>query len=435
MRRLLFVDDERLVLDGLRNMLRPKQRHWEMTFVAGGQEAIEELGRRDFDVVVSDMRMPRVDGATVLKHVQTTQPNAVRIVLTGHTETEMALRTIPVAHQFLSKPCDAATLEGTIDRACSLQTLLTDPSLRSAVGGIGRLPSVPKLYTKINEALEKPTTSLKDVAVLIEQDMAVSAKILQVVNSGFFGLPKRVTNVHAAVSFIGINMLRRVLLSVQAFAAFDRPQVPGFSVDELQQHSHLTAMIASRMFKGKREVEDAFTGGILHDIGKLILATRPSGGESRPGIRMAAPATHIAAPASASTKVAAPPSSAKGMPASAVANVAPSPTAGQSPAGSSDASGVTHAEVGAYLLGIWGLPYSVVEAVAYHHSPLSVRHKTFDVVDAVYIANILAHEPPDVTPTSLDGFDRTRLANLGVEGMFPEWRQLVQTLRASEAGA
>jgi DNA-binding NarL/FixJ family response regulator len=354
MRRLLFVDDERLVLDGLRNMLRPKQRHWEMTFVTGGQEAIEELGRREFDVVVSDMRMPRVDGATVLKHVQTTQPNAVRIVLTGHTETELALRTIPVAHQFLSKPCDAATLEGTIDRACSLQTLLTDPSLRSAVGGIGRLPSVPKLYTKINEALEKPTTSLKDVAALIEQDMAVSAKILQVVNSGFFGLPKRVTNVHAAVSFIGINMLRRVLLSVQAFAAFDRPQVPGFSVDELQQHSHLTAMIASRMFKGKREVEDAFTGGILHDIGKLILATRPSGGESRPGIRMAAPS-----PASANTKVAAPPSSAKGMPASAVANIAPAPTEGQGSAGPSDTSGVTHAEVGAYLLGIWGLPYSV----------------------------------------------------------------------------
>ena len=430
MRRLLFVDDERLVLDGLRNMLRPKQRHWEMTFVAGGQEAIEELGRREFDVVVSDMRMPRVDGATVLKHVQTTQPNAVRIVLTGHTETEMALRTIPVAHQFLSKPCDAATLEGTIDRACSLQTLLTDPSLRSAVGGIGRLPSVPKLYTKINEALERPTASLKDVAALIEQDMAVSAKILQVVNSGFFGLPKRVTNVHAAVSFIGINMLRRVLLSVQAFAAFDRPQVPGFSVEELQQHSHLTAMIASRMFKGKREVEDAFTAGILHDIGRLILATRPSGGESRPAIRMAAPS-----PPPANTKVAAPPSSAEGMPASAVSNVAPSPTAGQGSTEPSDASGVTHAEVGAYLLGIWGLPYSVVEAVAYHHSPLAVRHKTFDVVDAVYIANILAHEPPDVPPTSLDGFDRTRLTNLGVEEMFPEWRQLVQTLRASEAGA
>ena len=256
MRRLLFVDDERLVLDGLRNMLRPKQRHWEMTFVAGGQEAIEELGRREFDVVVSDMRMPRVDGASVLKHVQATQPNAVRIVLTGHTETEMALRTIPVAHQFLSKPCDAATLEGTIDRACSLQSLLTDPQLRSAVGGIGRLPSVPKLYMKINEALEKPNTSLKDVAALIEQDMAVSAKILQVVNSGFFGLPKRVTNVHSAVTFIGVNMLRRVLLSVQAFAAFDRPHVPGFSVEELQRHSHFTAMIASRMFKGKREAED-----------------------------------------------------------------------------------------------------------------------------------------------------------------------------------
>jgi putative nucleotidyltransferase with HDIG domain len=396
MRRLLFVDDEKLVLEGLRNMLRPKQRHWEMTFVAGGQEAIDELGKREFDVVVSDMRMPRVDGAAVLKHVQATQPNAVRIVLTGHTETEMALRSIPVAHQFLSKPCDAATLEGTIDRACSLQSLLSDPALRSAVGGIGRLPSVPKLYMKINEALEKPTTSLKDVATLIEQDMAVSAKILQVVNSGFFGLPKRVTSVHSAVTFIGINMLRRVLLSVQAFASFDSPDTPGFSVEKLQKHSHLTAMVASRMFKSKRESEDAFTGGILHDIGRLILATRPSGGESRPGIRVAAPS---------------------------VANVAPPIV---------EVPGVTHAEVGAYLLGIWGLPYAVVEAVAYHHNPLAVRHKTFDIVDAVYIANILAQESPDAG-TSAPELDRTHLAHFGVEGMLSEWRQLVQTLRASES--
>lgn len=398
MRRLLFVDDERLVLDGLRNMLRPKQRHWEMTFIAGGPEAIEELGRREFDVVVSDMRMPRVDGAAVLKHVQATQPNAVRIVLTGHTETEMALRSIPVAHQFLSKPCDAATLEGTIDRACSLQSLLSDSALRSVVGGIGRLPSVPKLYVKINEALEKPNTSLKDVATLIEQDMAVSAKILQVVNSGFFGLPKRVTSVHSAVTFIGINMLRRVLLSVQAFASFERPNVPGFSMEELQKHSHLTAMIASRMFKTKRESEDAFTGGILHDIGKLILATRPPATESKPAIRNSKPVV-VAATTVPET----------------------------------DLAGVTHAEVGAYLLGIWGLPYSVVESVAYHHNPLAVRHKTFDVVDAVYVANLLSQESPDVDPSSPDRLDRSHLAHLGVEGMLSEWRQMVKELRNAEA--
>jgi putative nucleotidyltransferase with HDIG domain len=396
MRRLLFVDDERLVLDGLRSMLRPKQRHWEMTFVAGGPEAMEELGRHEFDVVVSDMRMPRVDGAAVLKHVQATQPNAVRIVLTGHTETELALRSISVAHQFLSKPCDAATLEATIDRACNLQSLLSDPTLRSVVGGIGRLPSVPKLYMQINEVLEKPNTSLKDVSALIERDMAVSAKVLQVVNSGFFGLPKRVTNVHAAVTFIGINMLRRVLLSVQAFASFERPNVAGFSMEELQKHSHLTAMIASRMFKGKRESEDAFTGGILHDIGKLILATRPAGADPRSDPRAPTPLTNSAAPEP------------------------------------SEQSGITHAEVGAYLLGIWGLPYGVVEAVAYHHNPRGVRHKTFDVVDAVYVANLLAQESAGVDPASPDRLDHPHLASLGVEGMLTEWRQMVRTLRATE---
>lgn len=402
MRRLLFVDDERLVLDGLRNMLRPKQRQWEMTFVSSGQEAIQEIDRREFDVVVSDMRMPGLDGAAVLKHLQATQPNAVRIVLTGYTETDMALRTIPIAHQFLSKPCDAATLEGTIDRACNLQSLLTDPALRSTVGGIARLPSVPKLYMQINEALEKPATSLKDVATLIEKDMAVSAKVLQVVNSGFFGLPKRVTSINAAVTFIGINMLRRILLSVQAFASFDRPNVPGFSVDELQAHSHLTAMIASRLFKSKREAEDAFTGGILHDIGKLILATRLPASALQSGTRRAAPVV----------------SSGSDVP----------PMTGAVASG--EPPGMSHAEVGAYLLGIWGLPYNVVEAAAYHHNPSAIRHKTFDVVDAVYVANILAEEPSEIDADSYENFDRAHLANIGVEAMLPEWRQLAQALRA-----
>src|SRR5882724_7520268 len=351
-----------MVLAGLRNMLRPKQREWEMVFAPGGQDAIDELAKSAFDVVVCDMRMPRVDGAALLKHVREHYPNTVRIILSGYTETETALRTIPVAHQFLSKPCDAATLQATVLRACNLQDLLSDPALRSAVGGIGKLPSVPRLYLRINDALEKPTTSLKDVAGLIEQDMAVSAKVLQVVNSGLFGLPKRISSMQHAVSYIGINMLRRILLSVQAFEAFDPRSLGALSMDQLQAHSHLTAKIASRLVKGKRESEDAFTAGILHDIGKLILPK-----EANPG-----------------------------------------------------ATNITHAESGAYLLGLWGLPYSVVEAVAHHHNPRAAAHTQFDVVDAVYVGNVLAQESPEIeTGSPPAGLDIEYLETLGVAGMVP----------------
>ncbi len=398
MRRLLFVDDEKLILDGLRSMLRPKRRQWEMTFLANGQEAIEELGRREFDVVVSDMRMPLVDGAAVLKHVQATQPNAVRIVLSGHTEMEVALRTMPVAHQFLSKPCDAATLESTIDRACNVQSLLADPSLRSVVGGIGRLPTVPALYNRLNEALENPNTPLEDVSALIQQDMAVSAKVLQVVNSGFFGFRKRETSIHSAVTLIGINLLRRVLLSVEALANFESSSIPGFSMQELQSHSHLTAMIASRLLKTKRESEDAFTAGILHDVGKLILATRPS-------VESRATARNSLAVADSAHSV------------------------------DSEGGSVAHAEVGAYLLALWGLPYAVVEAVAYHHNPLPVQHETFDVVDAVYVGNLLAQEVASGLTCPPDRVDHAHLTRLGVENRLAEWRQMARQLGEAVANS
>jgi HD-like signal output (HDOD) protein len=415
MRRLLFVDDEQMVLDGLRSMLRPKAREWEMTFLPGGQEAIEEIDRREFDVVVSDMRMPRVDGAAVLKHVQSQQPNAVRIVLSGHTETDMALRSIPVAHQFLNKPCDAATIVSIIDRACQLQELLTDPALRSAIGAIGRLPSVPRLYMRINEALEKPSTSLRDVGTLIEQDMAVSAKMLQVVNSGFFGLPKRVTSIHTAVSFIGINMLRRVLLSVQAFESFEGGGVVGFSVEELQAHSHLTAKIATKLVKGKRAEEDAFTAGILHDIGRLIMATRAS---------VAIPTVGRGSPMRVSVAQRVVPSVQKPVPVAAK----PAPVDPPDEPGSA----VGHGPIGAYLLGIWGLPYSVVEAVAYHHKPLSIPRTTFDVIDAVAIANVLAQEAPDVPLDSCAGFEPEYVVALGFGPMLPEWRRMARALASGK---
>lgn len=146
MKRVLFVDDEPNILEGLRTLLRRHRRQWEMTFAVGGPAALELLKTENFDVVVSDMRMPEVDGAALLAHVQRQQPRTVRIVLSGHTELEAALRAIPVAHQFLSKPCDAAELENVVERACALQSLVEDPKIRQAVGGIQQLPALPRVY-------------------------------------------------------------------------------------------------------------------------------------------------------------------------------------------------------------------------------------------------------------------------------------------------
>lgn len=114
-KRILFVDDDPQVLAGLEGVLRRDRARWEMVFALGGQRALDELGKERFDVVVTDMRMPDVDGVTVLLTVNEASPETLRILLTGYTDDEALARVRPIVHQLLQKPCTAATLRSALE--------------------------------------------------------------------------------------------------------------------------------------------------------------------------------------------------------------------------------------------------------------------------------------------------------------------------------
>ncbi|MFO0746956.1 MAG: response regulator [Myxococcota bacterium] len=330
MKRVLFVDDEQAVLDGLANLLRKQRKVWEMEFACGPFVALELLEQREFDVVVSDMRMPRMDGATLLRHVKEKQPAAVRVVLSGHSERDMVMRALAVAHQFVSKPCEADTLKSIIERTCALQATLTDPNIRELAGSIDRLPPVPGLYLELSAAIDRESTSAKDIAAIAERDPAMCAKVLQLANSAFFGRARHLTSTAQAVSFLGVEVLRGLALSAGIFAsAIELSDIGGFSLEDAQVHALQTALLAREL--APRELrEEAFTAGLVHDIGKVVLA-------------MGAPSRLEAALTRAR----------QGNTFLHEAEM--------------ELFGTTHAEVGAYLLGMWGLPCSIVEAVAFHH--------------------------------------------------------------------
>jgi HD-like signal output (HDOD) protein len=392
MRRVLFVDDEPRILDGLRRMLRPQRHEWEMAFAPAGEAALALLEASPFDVIVSDMRMPGMDGATLLCRVREQYPQMVRIVLSGHTELSTALRVVPVAHQFLAKPCDAEMLRVAIERACHLKALLSDESIRRTVTALGDLPSVPRTYEALMAAVADPEVSLLKVAKIIEQDVGVSAKVLQLVNSAFFGIAHSMTNIQSAVSYLGINTLKNLVLSVEIFRAFTpQRELPGFSLEKLQHHAVLTAHIAARLPAPEHLAEIAVVAGMLHDVGKLIMAWKfPDRFQ-----RMLEEASGARCPA---YKV------------------------------EEREYGFSHAEIGAYLLGLWGLPYSVVEGVALHHGPNRVPHQNFDVISAVYAANLLAHELEQSSSGGPAVYDlenyHEELAALGAGEMLPQWRAM-----------
>ncbi len=396
MKRVLFVDDETNVLDGLRRLLRPHRHEWEMVFASGGAEAIDALAKEPFDVVVTDMRMPKIDGAALLRHAQKQHAGVVRIVLSGHTELEAALRAVPVAHQFLVKPCDPARLREAIERACNLQTLLARDEVRHAVASVGSLPSAPKVHAAVTAALADPKSSLDSVAALVERDGAMTAKILQLVNSAFFGLPRRVATVRQAINLLGTNMLKNLVLSVEVFSTLSTSKALVARVESLQRHSLMTGALAMAMLRetGRVMGEDAYMAGLLHDIGTLVFVSQLHVEHEKVIAQARAQGVSIH---------------------------------------QAELShfGASHAEVGGYLLGVWGLPYPIVEAVAHHHEPTRAPPAGFGVLGAVYVSQALTDVVMGPDPDQAPVLDETYLASCGVSARVPEWLQMAKNLVSS----
>jgi putative nucleotidyltransferase with HDIG domain len=391
-KRILFVDDEPFILEGLRDLLRRHRRTWNMVFALGGEAAIAELNADDYDVVISDMRMPGIDGAALLRHVQEEHPEGIRIVLSGHAEQEAALRAVPVAQQFLNKPASAALLENTIERALQLRALINDQVVRRVVGRLEALPSLPSIYMELTSVLADERSGARDVAVVVEKDPSMAAKVLQLVNSGFFGLGRRISSIEQAVSYLGLIMIKNLALSVKVFEPWRQSRVSGFSPETLRSHSLSVADLASRMAGPDRlSADDAFTAGLLHDVGKLVLALEVP--------------EQLAAAVETSRRDGTPVHEAE-----------------------QELSGVTHAEIGAYLLGLWGLPNPVIEAVANHHVPRRVPQQSFDTLTAVHVADALVHEleadPKNSTGGAPSLVDQDYLAQLGLSERLPLWRAL-----------
>ena len=401
MKQLLFVDDETKLLDGLKRSLRPMRHEWNMTFVASGAEALMALEQAPFDVIISDMRMPGMDGAQLLNEVQQRYPQIVRIVLSGHSDKEMIYQSIAAAHQYLDKPCESELLQAAVMRACALRELLGNDSLRGLVTGMRQIPSQPTLYAEIRREAESTTASIGTFGAIISKDMGMTAKILQLVNSAFFGLRGTVSTAVQAVNLLGLDTVQALVLTVHVFSQFTSSRSSLFSMDRLLAASLETGSLAREIAKAEQApalvVEQAYTAGLLHDVGSLVFAANVLGRYD------------------ATLKTA----HDKDIPVWEVER---------------QEFGASHADVGAYLLGLWGLGDPIVEAVAFHHHPSDCMGKTFSPLTAVHVANVLQQElSQQVTEGAASQIDSTYLETLHMTDRLPHWRELAGTVqRAAE---
>jgi CheY-like chemotaxis protein len=271
--RVLFVDDDRQLVEGLRDALRPFRRRWAMTFVTSAEDALDVLDDKPHDIVVSDLRMPGTDGATLLARVGADYPETVRIVLSGQADLRTIARAAGVAHRLLAKPCEIDELTRVIERSCSLKEMTERVELGRRLAGASALPSAPRLYVQLTEMLRTGEASAEDAARLVERDVAMTAKVLQLANSAYFCRRDPVSKVRDAVAYLGLEALRALALSAETFKQFMvDPPIPGFSIDALELHSCRVARLAHLLSKEASGAQEAFAAGLLHDVGLLVMA-------------------------------------------------------------------------------------------------------------------------------------------------------------------
>ena len=248
-KRIIFVDDEEMVLQGLKRMLRSCQAEWDMVFVDSGAKALEAMEEAPFDVVVADMRMPVMNGAELLYEVMKRYPLTVRLILSGHSDNELIFKAMASTHQYLAKPCDPDVLRSVLLRATDSVEILHNQELKMLIGQMKSLPSLPVLYNEIMAKLKNPDIQMSDITNVISRDLGMTAKILQLVNSAFFGSPYHVTDLNAAVSYLGLDIITSLFVSVHIFSEFRGLKIEGFSMEDLWKHSLSTATLANKISK------------------------------------------------------------------------------------------------------------------------------------------------------------------------------------------
>lgn len=336
-------------------MLRSLRNEVDMMFAESGPEALEIMKSQGADVIISDMRMPRMDGAELLMLIKENYPNTMRIMLTGQADSESVLRTVGVVHQFLGKPCDPDHLKSVINRSLDLQSVLSDPGLKNVISQIGVLPAMPSVYSELQSVMITPEVSIAEVAEIIERDMSISVKVLHLINSAFFGLFSKVDSIQRAVKLLGLDVISSIVLGLELFSNVKLPPKT-VSIDELWSHSMSVGSMAKRLAENegleKQSIDSAYLSGILHDLGKLVLATCASDQFKEVTRLVDEEDTTFA---QAEEKV----------------------------------FNTTHSHVGAYLLGLWGFNTAIMESVCFHHCSRPKTPEKFTAAQAVYIADIL----------------------------------------------
>lgn len=365
--KLLFVGSEACLPEGFSDLVETSDLDASIDRVGTADAAFEAMQKGSFDLIVCESKLPDERGIELLASVATLQPKMVRILI-DRSEGELDMqRALLFAHRVLPWPLDAELLFDTLSSVFELSDMLRSEHLHEVVGSVSGLPPAPKLYMALSKALADPKSDANQIANLVSQDPAISAKVMRMCNSAYFAGQREVSNVRAAITRLGLNTVRMIVLAAEVYTG----NATGVDRDAVQKRAMLASAIAMKVLPGSSQ-DLAGTGALLAEVGLLVPGVvddrkRTPADEGKPG----------------------------------------------------------HSEAGAYLLGLWGLPLPIVEAVYSHRNPQRLAKQGFWVTGAVHVATALAAQEP---------VDEDYLRAVGQLDKLAAWQEMAEELRARENG-
>jgi putative nucleotidyltransferase with HDIG domain len=394
-KNILLVDDDVLVLKALKRSLRKFKDQCNVLYAQSAQEALDQLDQDDIDVLITEVRLITGDCELFLRSFLKRHPGAARIVLTGYTASDAIFKFAGLAHQLLAKPWSDQTLIETIQRADLISKMLSDQRLKQKLHQIESFPSIPSVYTELTQKLNNADASMEEVGAIIIRDPSLTVKLLQIVNSPYYGLPMPVTDPQKAVTLLGLDIVKGFVLTSGIFKQYEKHSMAGLPIDALWQHSlksaNIVRQIAKREYLEKEIGEASFIASLLHDVGKIIIASNFPGEYKEICCR----------------------SESDGMLGWQAEQLV---------------LGVSHAEIGAYLLGLWGLPLTIIKAVQEHHQFNADDHPQIDQTVLVHIANAIEKDAANPSAGPVLDLNAEFIARLHLTDSVAQWRRQMRAM-------
>lgn len=356
-RRILFVATDRLWFHRVEGQMVELEPDWFCWWTESADEAGKLLDASGFDSIVLDGDTP--DAAKLFEDSRNKIAEKICLVRCDLSDRAGVGQWTKSGAIPVGADGEAGALVASLRRAERVREWMGTPAIKKLLPQIRKLPAEPKLYVQVTEELQSESGSMMVVGRMISQDPLMAAKMLQMVNSAFFGLVHEVSDTAEAVMMLGTERVKSLVLLAGVFSQYDGVKCSGFSLEAIWDHSLWVGVLARSIALGEtsnvKTADMAFTAGLFHDLGKLVLAA------NLPDLFGAVKRMQAGGTVSQRTAERA-------------------------------VLGTTHAELGACLLATWGLPLPILEAIAWHHEPERSNDRGFSLLAAVHVANVLAQE-------------------------------------------